>query len=373
MAAKLKLMLLQTRYIESISYLSNELVKAFPADKYEITMVYLETSESLPNISRSQNIFLGLDKTDYKGLRLKALKKLGDYLNDHHFDVIVANMYKPINLLMQLRHKITASLCIGIIHAFGEFDRLGRRLMIRWMIDKRWRVVAVSESLRNYLISARCGLNLQNTFVINNAIDLFALKTKVLNRSAARQFLQLPEAGFVIGTVGRSVKGKRQLELLKAFHRFSADCEDARLVIIGSGELHHELKSYVLENGLDHKVLLPGYIPDAVNYLRALDLFVFPSEHEGFGMALLESMALELPVIINNVEPLLSILNDNNFSVDTSDINALTDKLRYCYSLSVEELKRVGDKNYQRVENFYDISSYKQSYRKLVENHFIEK
>lgn len=372
MTKKIKLMLLQTRYIESISYLSDEIVKAFPEDSYEITMVYLESAEVVPESGVCEQVFLGLNKTDYKGLRLKAIKKLGSFLGDRHFDVIIANMYKPINLLMQLRGSVTASLCIGIIHAFGEFDRLGRRLMMRWMIDKRWLMVAVSEPLRDYLINSRCGLSLKNTLVINNAIDLGSLEQKAISRPSSRQFLQLPQTGFVIGTVGRSVEGKRQLELLKAFHQFAANHANSYLVIIGDGELHHELRSYVLDNGLEQRVFLPGLIPNAVNYLRALDLFVFPSEHEGFGMALLEAMALELPAVINNVEPLLSILGDNRFAVDTSDVGALTDMLHYCYELGSSELTEVGYKNYQRAANFYDIATYRQSYRKLVESHFFE-
>lgn len=370
MAAKRKIMLLQTRYIESISYLSDEIVKAFPLDSYEVTKVYLEKAEAAIDADGCEQIFLDLDKTDYKGLRLRAIKTLGSFLKERHFDVIIANMYKPINLLMQLRGSITASLCIGIIHAFGEFDRLGRRWMMRWMIDDRWRMVAVSEPLRDYLINAGCGLNLQNTLVINNAIDLQAVEKKAMDHSAARQFLRLPESGYVIGTVGRSVKGKRQMELLKAFHQFAANRADVYLAIVGDGELHRELETYVFDHGLEKKVFLPGQVPDAVRYLRALDLFVFPSEHEGFGMALLEAMALGLPAVVNGVEPLKTILGDNRFVVDTSDTDALTDMLNYCYGMGSGALIRCGHENARRTAEVYGISTYRQSYFNLVESHF---
>jgi glycosyltransferase involved in cell wall biosynthesis len=224
--------------------------------------------------------------------------------------------------------------------------------------------------LRDYLINARCGLNLQNTLVINNAIDLQAVEKKAMDHSAARQFLRLPETGYVIGTVGRSVKGKRQMELLKAFHQFAANRADVYLGIIGDGELHRELETYVFDHGLEKKVFLPGQVPDAVRYLRALDLFVFPSEHEGFGMALLEAMALGLPVVVNRVEPLQSILDDNRFVVDTSDTGALTDMLNYCYEMGSSALTRCGHENARRTADVYGISTYRQSYFKLVESHF---
>jgi glycosyltransferase involved in cell wall biosynthesis len=373
MAAKLNVMLLQTRYIESISYLSEEIAKAFPADRYDVSMVYLEKGDVAPENIFCKQIFLGLHKTDYKGLRLKAIKKLGVFLQENHFDVIIANMYKPINLLMQLRHRITASLCVGIIHAFGEFDRLGRRLVMRWMIDNRWRIVAVSQPLRDYLLNARCGLNASNTLVINNAIDVKKVIATAFEKLTARKMLHLPEQGMLVGTLGRSVKGKRQLELVKAFHQFVGERQDVYLVIIGDGELHNELKSYVALHGLHNKVFLPGYVPSAVNYLRALDIFVFPSEHEGFGMALLEAMALSLPTLVNQVEPLMSIQSDDDFVVDTSDVNLLAAKLEACLTIAPEVLKQKGLENYQRASNHYDISVYRRAYLGLIESHFFQK
>lgn len=370
MAAKLKVMLLQTRYIESISYLSDEIAKAFPVDRYEISMVYLEAGRVNSPDFVSEQICLNMNKTDYKGLRLRALKKLDSFLKEHQFDVIIANMYKPINLLMQLRRSINARLCIGIIHAFGEFDRLGRRLMMRWMIDERWRIVGVSQPLCNYLISARCGLDSNNTLVINNAIDVKSAVNNALDKSVARQYLCLPEQGFVFGTLGRSVKGKRQLELVKAFHQFAGNKKNVYLVIMGDGDLYPELKTYVVKHGLEQKVFLPGYIPNAVRYLRALDVFVFPSEQEGFGMALLEAMALSLPVIVNKVEPLVSILGDPDLITDTADITALANMLQTCLDLPTNRLMEKGFKNYQRACEYYDIPVYRRAYLDLIESHY---
>jgi glycosyltransferase involved in cell wall biosynthesis len=305
-------------------------------------------------------------------LRLKALKKLGAFLEQRHFDVIIANMYKPINLLMQLRRSVSASLCIGIIHAFGEFDRLARRLMMRWMLDSRWRIVGVSQPLRDYLIRANCGLDGNNTFVINNAIDVKLLVNQAMNSVDARAALKLPAQGLVFGTVGRCVQGKRQLELLQAFHQFVGRRQDVFLVIIGDGELYAELVAYVAAHQLQHKVYLTGYVPQALNYLRALDVFVFPSETEGFGIALLEAMAMSLPTIVNDVEPLKSIVVDGGVAVDSADIAVLAQAMENYYHLSAAELKQKGIANYERVCTHYDIETYRTAYRDLVESHFSE-
>lgn len=371
MVPKLRLLLLQTRHIESISYLSTELVKAFPQEHYEVTMVYLESGEPDEGDQFAQEcIFLGLDKTDYKGLRLKALKKLGDFLQARQFDVVIANMYKPINLLMQLRHLVNAPLCIGIIHAFGEFDRWGRRMMMRWMIDSRWRIVGVSQALCDYLIGANCGLHSGNTLVINNAIDVSAVVDRALISATARNALKLPSIGMVFGTVGRTVKGKRQLELVKAFHQFVGDRSDVFLAVVGDGELHAELVAYVANHDLQDKVYLCGYVPQAVKYLRAFDVFVFPSEAEGFGVALLEAMALSLPAIVNQIEPLKSIVAGTGLMVDSANINDMAQAIEYYYRLPHAERSQAGVANFIRASQLYDIGTYRKAYRELVDNFF---
>jgi glycosyltransferase involved in cell wall biosynthesis len=369
MSDKIKIMILQTRHTASISSLTAELVKAFPVERYELTLVYLESGEPAEADSLAHNVvFLGLDKTDYKGLRLKAKKKMRPFLEANHFDVIIANMFKPMHLLMQLRKSISAPVCIGIIHAFGEFDRWGRRWMMRFNLDHRWHLVGVSSPVRDYLINARCGLHQHNTVAINNAVDVNAITVEALDTATARKALALPETGMIFGTLGRSVKGKRHLQLVQAFHQLLASRNDIYLVIIGDGETKPELDAYVTAHHLGDKVFLVGDTPRALRYLRALDVFVFPSESEGFGIALLEAMALSLPTIVNRVEPLVSIVSGCGVQVDSRDIEALSEAMAYYCDISETERRELGQKHYQRVAELYDIEGYRTSYRTLVEN-----
>ncbi|ACE85073.1 glycosyltransferase family 4 protein [Cellvibrio japonicus] len=368
MPAPIKIMILQTRHIESISYLTAGLVSAFPAGQYQVTLVYLEDGAATPEDRLAhQCVFLGLDKTDYKGLRLKAMGKLRPFLQQHHFDVIIANMYKPIHLLMQLRRFVSAPVCIGIIHAFGEFDRLGRRLMMRWWLDKRWHLVGVSEPVRQYLINAGAGVHPGNSAAINNAVDVAAIQHAVLGRVEARERLGLPVDGRVFGTIGRCVKGKRHLELIQAFERFSSARNNVFLAIIGAGELLPSLEQYVRERDLGNKVFLCGYIPRAAGLVRALDVFVFPSESEGFGLALLEAMAAGVPAIVNRVEPLASIVAECGYSVDCANTDTLVQAMDDCYRQSPGELSALGEAHYERVRTHYDIAGFRQAYRALVE------
>ena len=363
-----KILIVQTRHTESISYLTAELVNAFPADEYQVTLAYLEAGEpSATDKLAHECYFLGLNKTDYKGLRLKAIKKLGPFFEQHQFDVVIANMYKPVHLLMQLGRSISASVCIGIIHAFGEFDRPMRRWGMRWMLDSRWTIVGVSDAVRSYLINARCGLNEHNTYAINNALDVNAAAAAAMTKAEARALLNLPANGLIFGTIGRCVKGKRHLELIQAFEQFAAQKEHVFLAIIGDGELYPQLKSYVNQHNLEDKVRLVGYIDQAARVVRALDVFMFPSESEGFGLALLEAMAAGVPAIVHNVEPLRGIIAGCGDAVDCADVNAISNAMNAQCALTPEVRAEKGRAHFQRAMANYDIKQYREAYRFLVE------
>lgn len=363
-----KILIVQTRHIESISYLTAELAKAFPAGEYQVTLAYLEAGEpSVTDKLAHECYFLGLNKTDYKGLRLTAIKKLRPFFEQYQFDVVIANMYKPVHLLMQLGQSISAPVCIGIIHAFGEFDRPMRRWGMRWMLDSRWTIVGVSDAVRSYLINARCGLHEHNTYAISNALDVNAAAVAAMTKSEARALLNLPADGLIFGTIGRCVKGKRHLEFIRAFERFAAQKENVFLAIIGDGELYPQLKSYVNKHNLTDKVRLVGYIDQAARVVRALDVFVFPSESEGFGLALLEAMAAGVPAIVHNVEPLRGIVAGCGEAVDCASVDTMSNAMDAHYALATEAREEKGLAHYQRVAANYDIKQYREAYRVLVE------
>lgn len=142
-------------------------------------------------------------------------------------------------------------------------------------------------------------------------------------------------------------------------------------MIIGDGELRPELDDYITRHGLQGKVFLPGYVPQAMRFVRALDVFVFPSESEGFGIALLEAMAAGIPTLVNDVEPLRSIVAGCGVAIDTADISVMSAALEAYYLLPLTEREAKGAQHYQRVGDHYTIEHFRASYRALVEQQLL--
>ena len=76
---------------------------------------------------------------------------------------------------------------------------------------------------------------------------------------------------------------------------------DARVVILGEGDLRDELSRLIHELGLERHVLLPGFRPDVLSLLKAFDVFVMPSITEGLGTSILDAMACTKAVVASDV------------------------------------------------------------------------
>jgi len=97
-------------------------------------------------------------------------------------------------------------------------------------------------------------------------------------------------------TVGRFKRQKNHALLLRAFKRLLGNL-DARLMILGTGELEQETKALARREGLADRVVFGGQVADPLPYYASSDLFVLSSDYEGFGMVLIEALSCGIPVV----------------------------------------------------------------------------
>ncbi len=126
---------------------------------------------------------------------------------------------------------------------------------------------------------------------------------------------------FNIIFVGRVAKNKAQLDLIKIANTYRAIDKEFKLYIIGGvtdGDYEQQLKELIYNYNLEENVILTGKIPneDLYAYYRAANIFLCMSEHEGFGMPLVESMLFDLPVIAYNSSNIKSTLNGGGILFD---------------------------------------------------------
>ena len=134
--------------------------------------------------------------------------------------------------------------------------------------------------------------------VILNGVDVARLGARALDRWDARAELGLEQGARVVGTAARFDPVKRLDLLLHALAALPA----VTLVLIGSGAEAPALRALATRLGVAARVRFAGEVMDAARLFRAFDVFASASSKEGMPLAVIEAMALGLPVVATDIE-----------------------------------------------------------------------
>lgn len=157
-----------------------------------------------------------------------------------------------------------------------------------------------------------CGVPKSRVETIPNGVDTAVFSpASSEERRALRRKLGLPEAGFLVGYSGKLNKGKGLDMLMSIWPEVVSRAPEAHLVLIGAGgDQSISIEPYLREQaaGLT-SVTFTGYVPNVPDYVRALDLFVLPTEYEAMSNSLLEAMSCGLPCIATSVGGLPDVID----------------------------------------------------------------
>ncbi len=166
--------------------------------------------------------------------------------------------------------------------------------------------------------------------VIPSGIDIGRFKQVRKAGKVIPEWFDCPPDAIVIGSVGwlTDIKGHRFL--LDAVARLKQEHPHLHLVILGSGGQYDALLHQARKAGISQSVHLVGHREDVERALAGMDGFVLPSLNEGMGRALIEAMAVGLPVIASRVGGIPALIEDekNGLLVPAGDSLALAVAVR---------------------------------------------
>ena len=165
---------------------------------------------------------------------------------------------------------------------------------------------------------------------IPSGIDLSVFMFSEEVRQRAREDLGLAGHDFVFVSVARLEAIKNGRVLVEAFALLAHDHPEAKLIFVGNGPEGDFLRAQALRAGVADKVVFTGFRKDVSQILNAGDVFVMASMNEGMGRAVLEAMAVGLPVIVSRAGGLPSIVHDGRegFLVEPMNVRAWADAMR---------------------------------------------
>ena len=187
--------------------------------------------------------------------------------------------------------------------AVGDFAVLQRdypwlrRWASRHLQADHVHVVALTDGMRDYLISQ--GFAPDHISVIPNTVP-----------SAAFDIMRQVSTPPMVLCVARHSYEKGIDILLHAWHTVAAQCPDARLILIGDGAIHAQLREIAERLGIAASVEFRGGTPDVRSALAVVTCCVQPSRWEGFGVALIEAMAAGVPCVTTPVGVVNELMHD---------------------------------------------------------------
>lgn len=116
-------------------------------------------------------------------------------------------------------------------------------------------------------------------------------------RAELRARYGLPESAVVCGTATRHDSVKTTPAMFDVYLELARQREDLRVILFGEGDDVERCRDLVRSEGLEGRVLLPGVVSDFASHLAMLDICVHAVAMEPFGMAVVEAMAMGLPVV----------------------------------------------------------------------------
>ncbi|UVE46193.1 glycosyltransferase [Pseudomonas chlororaphis] len=268
----------------------------FAGSGYRVTTVFLTgvaDAEVADGCASDEVLFMEYSSKAIRGLKLGAIRDLRKIAASRNFSFCIAHRFKPIYIALLG----TALPVIGVHHAFGDYQRGSRRLFAN-LFRKRLSLLGVSDAVRDDMRGCLPQWPVARIQTLYNRIDVEALQATQLPKAEARRELGLSSSAWIVGNVGRLHPDKDQATLLRGFAAALPGLpRESQLAILGSGRLEQNLKDLSRELGIADRVLFLGQVTEARRFFRAFDAFALSSDHEPFGMVLLEAMAAGVPLL----------------------------------------------------------------------------
>ena len=283
-----------------------------------------------------------------------AIPKLLNFLRRERIDLIHAHT-RVTQVLSWWIQAFSGIPYVSTCH--GSYKRrIGRRLFPAWGNH----VIAISKPVEGSLIHD-FHVKLGRVSTIFNAIDINDLKARYnqKNPDVIRKELNISKTNKVIGIVARVVADKGHEYFLRAAEKLVHDSHpDVKIVIVGEGPYLKNIKKLVQRLELSDSVRFLGNINDITYALAVIDIFVLPAVwREGFGLSIIEAMAVSKPVIVTNIWALNELVQNrvNGLMVEPKDIDGLADAIQEL--LKDEELyKKVASNGSEMVKREFSIS-----------------
>lgn len=276
------------------------------------------------NISSASQLFIS---KDYSGDMYTEVHRYAaiaaELAEDEQFDIVHAHdwMTYPAGIAVSV---ISGKPLVVHVHS-TEFDRSGEHVnQVIYDIEREGmhranKVITVSHFTRNIIIN-RYGVSPDKVKVVYNGVERngqWSIDDTVIDKDEK-----------IVLFLGRITMQKGPEYFLQAAKKVLEVMDNVKFVMAGSGDMMHRAIEMAAGLGIGHKVLFTGFLrgEDVQKIYKMADLYVMPSVSEPFGIAPLEALDNDVPVIISKQSGVSEVLM-HALKVDFWDVNEIANKI----------------------------------------------
>jgi glycosyltransferase involved in cell wall biosynthesis len=239
--------------------------------------------------------------------------------------ILLKNNIKIIHAQQPIDALLAKISCIGtgikVILTFHgyDFNEKGMSLRILKFIIKRTALnLYVSNTQRQYYLG-KYYLNPYKQKVVYNGISFDKFDKLSVKKNSLRNELKLTHATYLFGSVGNFNEVRDQFTICRFLKLLNENGIDFHFVFVGkrieeTASLFDRCVTFCNENGLKDKVTFLGVRDDVADILHQLDAFIYATIHDTFGIAIVEAMAVGLPVFVNDWEVMQEITDSGKYA-----------------------------------------------------------
>jgi glycosyltransferase involved in cell wall biosynthesis len=240
-------------------------------------------------------------------------------------------------------------------HNFEPFwpnkPKLVSVLLSRFVTSRASSAIAISNAIKNNLVMTKevsKGFQVSVVYygferVVDDKSDLKELTHEILNSTK----------NYKLGTIGRLVPGKNYPTMLKAVAEIASVDSTIKFFVVGGGSNEQELIKMCKDLKIEGNVIWLGRTEHIREFLSKIDLFIFASQGEGFGLVLLEAMLANKPILAANNSAIPEVMgSDYKGLFSTDDYKLLSEKILDLMNYHTKSESLVSD--YKEQINLFD-------------------
>jgi glycosyltransferase involved in cell wall biosynthesis len=281
------------------------------------------------------------------------IHKLVNIIRKNQYDIIHTHASKDLWILVPALTYVSKKIPLILTKHVGSFI-VKKDFLHRWIYKRVNIIFAISEIIKKNLIDT-CPIDESAIKILYDGIDSNRFKKK---ETSVRKEFGITDDEIVIGMTGRFSPGKGHMDFLNAAEILNEKFNNLKFLIAGEASFSEDIyAAKIIEKGKSvSNVVFTGYRSDIPDVLSAMDIFVFPSHAEAFGMALVEAMSMELPSVATRSDGVLDIITDQQDGLffENKNVSDLVDKITLLINDSELRL-RLGKSAREKVLDMFEM------------------